>query len=79
MAARLLLHLTAERTSSGLPPEAARLLTSAQASVRPSHPELPGVYLATVPDATPLEPLIAALARCEGVRHVERDQFRSTP
>ena len=78
MAVRLLLHLAAGRPSSAIPPEAARLLADAQATVKPSHRELPDVFVATVPDATPLEPLVEALSRCDGVRHVELDQFRGT-
>ena len=78
MSVRLLLHLVAGRPAPGPSDQAARLLADAQATVQPSHPELPDVYIATVPDDTPLEPLIAALSRCEGVRHVEVDQFRST-
>jgi hypothetical protein len=78
MGVRLLIHLAAGRTTAGVPADAARLLADAQATVQPSHPELQDVYIATVPDTTALEPLIAALSRCDGVRHVEPDAFRTT-
>ena len=78
MGVRLLIHLAAGRATAGVPADAAQLLADAQATVQPSHPVRQDVYIATVPDTTPLEPLIAALSRCDGVRHVEPDAFRTT-
>lgn len=46
--------------------------------VRASHPELPGVYVAVLPDDSDPRTLLQELKRLAEVRHVELEQFRNS-
>jgi hypothetical protein len=77
MAARLIVQLV--DTGAPFPRAAAEMLEQAGVvDVRPSHPELPGVYLAVVPDATDAAALADRLRQLGVLRHVEVERFRST-
>lgn len=80
MATRLLIQLgEPEKASGRLPDGVMALLQSAGAKqIRASHPELPGLFTAIVPDETSLDALLASLKSAPGVRHVERDAMRFT-
>jgi hypothetical protein len=60
-----------------LPAEAKQLLERAGAMhIEASHPELPGVVTAIVPDGANVQELIEKLKRLPGVRHAEMDAYR---
>ena len=74
---RLIVQLSS--ASAPLPARIAQLLQEAGATdVRPSHQELPGLYVATVPDLVDVADLLAKLEQEPEVRHAELETFRST-
>ena len=77
MATRVLIQL--EGTEATLPAEVRALLESVGAGqIRASHPELAGLYTATIPDEVDLAGLLEQLKLSRGVRHAEADSFRSS-
>lgn len=67
-----------ESSAPALPDAAQQLLQRAGATdVRRSHPELPGVYTAALPEAANARDVIDQLTTLPGIRHAELDQLRS--
>lgn len=83
---RLLIQLTegrpmlaASSKPAALPERVRQALNDAGAThVRASHPELPGLYTAELPDDAALEDLLARLRAMPEVRHAEPDSFSTT-
>jgi len=77
--ARLLIQLADQAAASQSLPAAAlaTLQAAGVTDVRPSHPELPGLYLASVPDTVNADDLVAKLQGVPGIRHVDVERFRS--
>ncbi len=80
MGTRILIHVaTAAQTPAELPAEARQLLDHAGATqIQASHPELPGLITAIVPEGVNVPKLIEDLKRSPGVRHAEPDEYRWT-
>jgi hypothetical protein len=76
---RLLIQLEQGSGASTLPAGVlATLQAAGVADVRASHPELPGLFIAAVPDSVSAEDLAARLQGQPGIRHVEVERLRST-
>jgi len=74
---RLLIQLEQPGAPS-LPAGALAALSAAGVTdVRPSHAELPGLFIASVPDHV-ADDLAATLKSVPGVRHAEVERFRTT-
>ncbi len=75
---RLLIQL--EQGTSALSSLPADVLATLRASgvtdVRASHPELPGLFIATVPDAVDADDLAARLQGHAGIKHAEVERLR---
>jgi len=77
MSTRAIIQLAAP--SRELPATIKAVLGNAGVSdVRASHPELPGVYVAVLPDDTDPRTILQELKRLPEVRHVELEQFRNS-
>jgi hypothetical protein len=74
MGTRILIQVAAP---GDLPQQVHEILQRAGATnIRPSHPELPGLFTAVVPSDLPVESVIDEIKQIPGVRHVEPDQMR---
>jgi len=80
MGTRIMIQVASStRGPAQLPAEASQVLESAGATqVRASHPELPGLFTAIVPDGVNVPDLIEKLKQAPGVQHAEPDQLRGT-
>ncbi len=86
VAMRLLFQLQENRPSqaaaqepAALPERVRQVLEDAGAtSVRASHPELPGLYTAELPDRAAIDGVIARLRKLPEIRHAEPDSFGMT-
>jgi hypothetical protein len=74
---RLLIRLEQE-TAASLPAGVLAALQAAGiADIRASHPELPGLFIAIVPDTINADDLATQVQGQPGVRHAEVERFRS--
>jgi hypothetical protein len=80
MGTRILIHVAAPAQGQAeLPSEARQVLEGAGAAqIRASHPELPGLFTAIVPDGVNVPELVEKLRQSPGIRHAETDQLRGT-
>ena len=78
MSTRLLIQL-AETGSVAMPESIKGILEGAGAEmIRASHPELPGLYTAIVPEGTEVAALVTRLMQSPWVRNAEEDAMRGT-
>jgi hypothetical protein len=77
---RLLIQIQeSAKPHSQLPERVQTALQSAGASqIRASHPELPGLFTAVVPDSCDVDELLGQLLAFPEVRHAEPDSLRGT-
>lgn len=79
MRTRILIQLAEPAAAGGLPAEVQQVLERAGATViRASHPELPGLFTASLPENVDVNALLQELKHVPGVRHAEPDQSRGT-
>lgn len=78
MATRVLIHVSADAGPEPLTAVQSVLHAAGAEAARRSHPELPGVWTASVPEGASLDRVLTDLRAVPGVRHVEIDQLRTT-